>query len=85
MHHRGNVVKHWHNLCYAPWDRDTDRAMRPGMEPVVNSTVKILGNGWHPRQQAKPFLKFLFLWVGPAHKLSSACVNLANIHGSWIC
>jgi hypothetical protein len=27
---------------------------------------------------------FLFLWVGPAHKLFSACVNLANIHGSWI-
>ena len=30
--------------------------MRPGVEPVVNSTVKILGNGWHPRQQAKPLI-----------------------------
>ena len=37
-------------------DRDIDRAMRPGVEPVVNSTVKILGNGWHPRQQAKPLI-----------------------------
>ena len=55
MHHRGNVVKHWHNLCSATWDRNIDRAMRSGMEPVVNSTVKILGNGWNPRLQAKPF------------------------------
>ena len=56
MHHRGNVVKHWHNLCSATWDRYiVDRAMRSGMEPVVNSTVKMLGNGWNPRLQAKPF------------------------------
>ena len=26
-----------------------DRAMRSGMEPVVNSTVKMLGTGWAPR------------------------------------
>ena len=55
MHHRGNVVKHWHNLCSATWDRYiVDRAMRSGMEPVVNSTVKMLGNGWNPGLQAKP-------------------------------
>jgi hypothetical protein len=29
------------------------------------------------------FLVYFFR-VGPAHKLFSACVNLANIHGSWI-
>ena len=27
------------------WDQGSDRAMRPGMEPVVNSTVKMSGNG----------------------------------------
>ena len=26
-----------------------DRATRSGMEPVVNSTVKMLGTGWAPR------------------------------------
>ena len=26
-------------------DQGTDRAMRPGMEPVVNSTVKMSRNG----------------------------------------
>jgi hypothetical protein len=30
-------------------DQHTDRAMRSGMEPVVNSTVKMLGTGWAPR------------------------------------
>ena len=30
--------------------------MRSGMEPVVKSTVKKLGNGWNPGLQAKPFL-----------------------------
>jgi hypothetical protein len=27
-------------------DQVTDRAMRPGMEPVVNSTVKMSRKGW---------------------------------------
>ena len=35
-------------------DQVTDRAMRPGMEPVVNSTVKMLGDSWYLGLQAKP-------------------------------
>ena len=55
MHHRGNVVKHWHNLCSATGDRYiVNRAMRSGMEPVVNSTVKMLGDSWYLGLQAKP-------------------------------
>lgn len=52
-----------------PWtrDRDIDRAMRPGVEPVVNSTVKILGNGWHPRQQAKPLIPGYYCVVVNMH------------------
>ena len=30
------------------------------MEPVVKSTVKMLGNGWNPGLQAKPFLVLVF-------------------------
>ena len=38
-------------------DQVTDRAMRPGMEPAVNATDKMLGNGWYPGLQAKPLFQ----------------------------
>jgi len=36
-------------ICIRPGIGTIDRATRSGMEPVVNSTVKMLGTGWAPR------------------------------------